>query len=169
LIGLSRDITQLKQTEQALRQAEEKYRTIYENSVEGIFQTTRDGQFLSANPALARLYGYGSPEEVVAALTDIEHQLYVDPRRREEFARLMREQGSVTGFESEVSAATIENLDLGERDGEGCGRKLDYEGIVEDITVRKRARTSASAREAARKCPTKAQFLANMVMKSARR
>ena len=99
LVGLSRDITQLKQTERALRQAEEKYRAIYENSVEGIFQTTRDGHFLSANPSLARMYGYGSPEEVVAALTDIEHQLYVDPDRRNEFSRQMRELGEVSGFE----------------------------------------------------------------------
>lgn len=98
LVGLSRDITQLKQTEQALRQAEEKYRAIYENSPEGIFQTTRDGHFLSANPALARMYGYGSPEEVVVALTDIENQLYVDPERREEFSRLMRERGRLAGL-----------------------------------------------------------------------
>ena len=63
LIGISRDLTQLIRTEQALRDAEEKYRAIFENSVEGIFQTTADGHYLSANPALARLYGYGSPKE----------------------------------------------------------------------------------------------------------
>lgn len=167
LVGLSRDITQLKKTEQALRQAEEKYRAIYENSVEGIFQTTRDGHFLSANPALARIYGYNSPEEVVAALTDIEHQLYVDPTRRDEFSRLMREHGAVSGFESQVhrkdrsviwiseSARTVTNAN-----GEFCY----YEGIVEDITVRKQAELEREkAREAAlESARTKAQFLANM-------
>jgi len=140
LIGLSRDVTQLKLTEQALRQAEEKYRTIYENSVEGIFQTTRDGHFISANPALARLYGYASPEELVAALTDIEHQLYVDPSRRDEFARLMREQGSVTGFESEIVRKDKSRIWISEsartvKDAEG--NIVYYEGIVEDITARR--------------------------------
>jgi len=167
LVGLSRDITQLKQTEQALRQAEEKYRAIYENSVEGIFQTTRDGHFLSANPALARLYGYGSPEELVVALTDIEHQLYVDPTRRDEFSQLMRERGEVSGFESQIyrkdrsviwiseSARTVKDAN---------GNFLYYEGIVEDISVRKQAEIEREkAREAAlESARTKAQFLANM-------
>ena len=167
LVGLSRDITQLKQTEQALRQAEEKYRAIYENSPEGIFQTTRDGHFLSANPALARMYGYGSPEEVVVALTDIENQLYVDPERREEFSRLMRERGEVGGFESQIhrkdgsviwiseSARTVKDVD---------GNFRYYEGIVEDITARKQAEIERErAREAAlESARTKAQFLANM-------
>ena len=167
LIGLSRDITQLIQTEQALRQAEEKYRTIYENSVEGIFQTTRDGHFLSANPALARLYGYATPNEVVTALTDIEHQLYVDPRRREEFAQMMRAHGSVTGFESEVFRRDRSKIWISESARTVCdaaGNFRYYEGTVEDITSRKladqeREKARESALEAAR---TKAQFLANM-------
>ena len=167
LVGLSRDITQLKQTEKALRQAEEKYRAIYENSLEGIFQTTRDGHFLSANPALARMYGYGSPEEVVAALTDIEHQLYVDPQRREEFSRLMRERGEVGGFESQIHRKDRSVIWISEsartvRDAEGNFRY--YEGIVEDITARKQAEMEREkAREAAlESARTKAQFLANM-------
>ncbi len=167
LVGLSRDITQLKQTEQALRQAEEKYRAIYENSVEGIFQTTRDGHFLSANPALARLYGYNSPEEVVAALTDIEHQLYVDPKRREEFSRIMRERGEVSGFESQVyrkDKSVIWISESARTAKDPAGNFLYYEGIVEDITIRKQAELERErAREAAlESARTKAQFLANM-------
>jgi len=167
LIGLSRDVTQLKQTEQALRQAEEKYRTIYENSVEGIFQTTRDGHFISANPALARLYGYASPDELVAALTDIEHQLYVDPTRRDDFARLMREHGSVTGFESEIFRKDKSRIWISEsartvKDPEG--NILYYEGIVEDITARRQTEAEREkVRQAALEtAQTKAQFLANM-------
>ena len=167
IVGLSRDITQLKRTEQALRSAEEKYRKIYENSVEGIFQTTRDGHFLSANPALARIYGYGSQEELVAALTDIEHQLYVDPSRREEFAKEIREHGSVTGFESEVLRRDKSKIWISEsartvKDGDD--NFLYYEGIVEDVTARKQAeRERETAREAAlESARTKAQFLANM-------
>jgi PAS domain S-box-containing protein len=158
---------QLAQEQRLLRQAEEKYRAIYENSVEGIFQTTRDGHFLSANPALARLYGYNSQEELVTALTDIEHQLYVDPNRRNQFSRLMREKGEATGFESQVyrrdksviwiseSARTVKDSD---------GNVLYYEGIVEDITARKEAENARErAREAAlESARTKAQFLANM-------
>ncbi len=167
LVGLSRDITQLKQTEQALRQAEEKYRAIYENSVEGIFQTTRDGHFISANPALARLYGYGSPDELVTALTDIENQLYVDPKRREEFSLLMREQGAVSGFESQAFRKDKSIIWISEsartvRDS--TGNFLFYEGILEDITARKQAEFEREkAREAAlESARTKAQFLANM-------
>ena len=167
LVGLSRDITQLKQTEKALRQAEEKYRTIYENSVEGIFQTTRDGHFITANPALARLYGYASQEELVQALTDIEQQLYVDPKRREEFAAQMREHGSVTGFESEILRKDKSRIWISESartvtDADGSFRF--YEGIVEDVTARKQAEQEREkAREAAlESAKTKAQFLANM-------
>ncbi len=167
LVGLSRDITKLKQTEQALRQAEEKYRAIYENSVEGIFQTTRDGHFLSANPALARIYGYDSPEEVVAALTDIEHQLYVDPARRDEFSRQMREQGAVSGFESQIHRKDRSIIWISESArtvNDANGNFRYYEGIVEDITVRKQAELEREkAREAAlESARTKAQFLANM-------
>jgi two-component system sensor histidine kinase/response regulator len=167
LVGLSRDITQLKQTERALRQAEEKYRAIYENSVEGIFQTTRDGHFLSANPSLARMYGYNSPEEVVAALTDIEHQLYVDPERRTEFSRLMRERGEVSGFESQIyrkDKSVIWISESARTVKDPAGGILYYEGIVEDISARKQAELERErAREAAlESARTKAQFLANM-------
>src|SRR5207253_1341040 len=66
----------------ALRQAEAKYRDIFENAVEGIFQTTPDGRYLSANRALARMYGFDSPAELMASIGDIERSLYLDPRRR---------------------------------------------------------------------------------------
>src|SRR4051812_7896662 len=167
LIGLSRDITQLKETEQALREAEEKYRAIYENAVEGIFQTTLDGHFISANPALARVYGYNSPDELVANLTDIRHQLYVDPARRTEFSGLMKEHGAVSGFESQIYRKDGQVIWISEsartvRDTKG--NFLYYEGAVEDITSRKlaeieRERAREAALESAR---VKTQFLANM-------
>ena len=96
------ELANQKQVEEALRQAEEKYRSIFENAVEGIFQTTPDGRYISANPTLARIYGYASPEELIAHLTDIKRQLYVDPNRRDEFLYLLQEHGSVSGFESQV-------------------------------------------------------------------
>jgi PAS domain-containing protein len=67
------------------RRAEERYRSIFENAVEGIFQTTVEGRYLVANPALARMFGYGSPEELLAAVSSISDELYVDPARRMEF------------------------------------------------------------------------------------
>src|SRR5918997_6453654 len=81
------------------RRAEEKYRSIFENAVEGIFQTTVEGRFLTANPALARMFGYDSPEELLENVSNIGEQLYVEPERRAEFERLVRREGFVSGFE----------------------------------------------------------------------
>ncbi|HEY6841730.1 MAG TPA: PAS domain-containing protein, partial [Chthoniobacterales bacterium] len=89
---------QLKTTEEtleALRQAEQKYRSIFEHCLEGIFQTTPEGKYISANPALARMYGYDSADELITDLTDITRQLYVRPGRRTEFIQLVRENGEV--------------------------------------------------------------------------
>ncbi len=83
LIGTLLDITARKRNEELLRQAEEKYRGIFENAVEGIFQSTPKGQFVVVNPALAKMMGYGSPDQLVAALTDIRYQLYVEPAKRD--------------------------------------------------------------------------------------
>jgi diguanylate cyclase (GGDEF)-like protein/PAS domain S-box-containing protein len=139
---LATDVTARRRMEEALRQAEAKYRGIFENAVEGIFQTAPEGHYLDANPALARIYGYDSVAELIAGLTDIGRQLYVDPGRRAEFARLMREHDAVTGLESQVrrrdgSVIWISESSRAVRDADG--RLLYYEGIVEDITCRKRA------------------------------
>src|SRR6202008_1237438 len=82
--------------------AEEKYRGIFENAIEGIFQTSPDGQYVSANPALARIYGFDSPEDLVVSFRDIATQLYIDPSRRDDFRDLIARQGYVTTFESQV-------------------------------------------------------------------
>src|SRR5215212_3108532 len=70
------------------RQAEEKYRSIFENAIEGIFQTTVDGRFLTANPAMARMLGYESPEELLGSISNIGDQLYAEPERWEEFYQI---------------------------------------------------------------------------------
>src|ERR671920_560018 len=84
------------------RQAEEKYRSIFENAVEGIFQTTVDGRFLTANPAMARMLGYESPEELLGGISNIRDQLYVEPGRREDFYQLALRDGFVSGFEVQM-------------------------------------------------------------------
>jgi PAS domain S-box-containing protein len=130
-------VLQRKRAEEALRRAEERYRSIVENAVEGIFQTTPEGGYLSVNPALARMYGYESPQELMSAVTDIAHQVYVDPNRRTEFKRLMEEQGVVQNFEYQVYRRDGRKIWLSEnaravRDAGGA--VLFYEGTVEDVT-----------------------------------
>ncbi|WP_245246120.1 ATP-binding protein [Nostoc sp. ATCC 53789] len=124
---------------QKLKVAETKYRSIFENAVEGIFQSSPDGRYITANPALASIYGYSLAEEVTAHSTDIQ-QLYVDPNRRAEFVRLMEKYGSVSEFESQIyrrdgSIVWISEKAYAVRDEQG--KLLYYEGLIEDITQRK--------------------------------
>ncbi|MGB3494827.1 MAG: PAS domain S-box protein [Elainellaceae cyanobacterium] len=134
------DITKQKQAQLALTEAESRYRSIFESVAEGIFQTTPSGQYISANPALARIYGYASPEELMLSLTSIQNQLYVKPQRRQEFVKILRENGAVVDFESQVYRKDgrliwiSENARIVENDQTG---DLYFEGTVEDITERK--------------------------------
>lgn len=140
LVGFVQDITERKRADQALYEAERRYRSIVENAVEGIFQSTPDNGYIAVNPALARIYGYESPEELITHLRDIERQLYVIPGRRQEFLRLMEKNGLVTGFESQVYRRDGKVIWISEnaravRDDDG--HILFYEGTVEAITERK--------------------------------
>jgi PAS domain S-box-containing protein len=124
----------------ATQQAEEKYRSIFENSTDGIFQTTPVGQYLNANPTLARIYGYSSPVELMAQITKISKQVYADPNRRAEFIAAMQQHDAIAQFESQVyrkdgSIIWISENARAVRDTEG--NLLYYEGTVEDITNRK--------------------------------
>lgn len=136
---------ELESAYQQLEVAEAKYRSIFENAGEGIFQSTPDGRYITANPALARIYGCDSPEEVTAKFTDIERQLYVDPARRNEFLRSIEESGTVSDFESKIyrsdgSIVWISEKARAVRDSSGS--VLYYEGLIEDITQRKQAQES---------------------------
>lgn len=133
------NITERKQTEQALRQAEEKYRAIFQDAVVGIFQSTPDGRYINANPAMAHMLGYDSPQELVASITDISRQVYVDPTSREELARLLREQGQVKNFECAVYRKDGSKMwfSANVRAVSEDGVLVGYEGTNEDITTRK--------------------------------
>jgi PAS domain S-box-containing protein len=123
-----------------MSQPEHMYRSIFENAIEGIFQTTPSGQYLNVNPALAKMYGYDSTQDLVAGLTAIDNQLYVDPNRRNDFVQAMQEHGVVRGFESEVyrkDKSTIWISENARTVREPNGDILYYEGMVEDITDRK--------------------------------
>lgn len=139
--GLLQDMTARRQAFLALHEAESRFRSLFEHAIEGIFRTSVDGAYLDANPALARIYGYESSAELMTSIRDIAGQLYLDPARREEFSRIMRTHGEVSGFESEVrrrdgSVIWISENARAVRDASGS--VLLYEGTVEDITDRKR-------------------------------
>jgi two-component system cell cycle sensor histidine kinase/response regulator CckA len=125
-----------------VQKAEEIYRSIFENAVEGIFQATPEGRFLTVNPALARILGYDSPEEVIETITDVEHQFYVNPSDRIAAARLQDDRGILIGFEFEAYCKDGQMiwLSLNRRSVyDENGRELYREGSIEDISERKRA------------------------------
>ncbi len=151
---------------EALRHAEAKYRSIFENAIEGIFQTTPDGRYLSANPALARIYGYESTEQLIEGIGDIERQLYVDADRRHVFKRLMDEQEVISNFESQIYRRDRSIIWISEsarvvRDEQG---QIEYyEGTVVDISERKHSEVLSREKETAEAAnQAKSQFLANM-------
>lgn len=138
--GFIQDITSYKNTLCSLQQTEERYRSIFENAVEGIFQTSPEGQYLAVNPALANIYGYESADALIENLRDIQQELYVDSKRREEFVREMDIHGMVQNFESLVYKKDKSMIWISENARKvynAAGELQYYEGMVEDITERK--------------------------------
>ena len=133
------DITECQQAEDALKLAEEKYRSIFENALEGIFQSSPNGHFISVNPAMARIHGYVSLSDMMAHVNDISQQIYVDTGSWAAFVDQIETQGTVKGFEyrsyckggsviwTQVDARVVRDK---------TGAVLYYEGIVQDITER---------------------------------
>jgi PAS domain S-box-containing protein len=125
-----------------LKEAEAKYRGIFESAQEGIFQTTPDGRYLSANPALARMLGYDSPEELLASVTDIGRQLCVRPGSRDEFKRCLEKEGQVREYENEIyrkDGSTIWTRVNARVVRDATGAVLYYEGTSQDVTERRKA------------------------------
>ena len=144
--GIQRDITEWvrldearKKTEIALRNAELKYRTIFEEAVAGIFQTSPSGKLQIANPALARMFGYDSPAELIASLNHKSNRIYVDPEARLEFLRMMQRDASVRDFEIQVyrKNGTKMWLSLSARAVVEHGVVVSHEGMCEDVSERK--------------------------------
>jgi PAS domain S-box-containing protein len=135
------DITEQKHVEKALSIAEENYRSIFENSLEGIFQSTLQGQYIRVNPALAKIYGYDSPEDMITTISNIGEQIYVDLEERQAFIRCLDQQDTVKGVEYrcykkdgsiiwvQVDARVVRDQ---------SGQIAYYEGTVQDITDRKK-------------------------------
>jgi PAS domain S-box-containing protein len=133
------DITKQRQAEQALRRAERKYRLICEEAIIGMYQSTPDGHLLSANLAMAQMFGFDSSGELLTSITNTQSRSCVDPTRWEEFERLLRERGVVRHFELQVQRKDGSKVWLWTNarailEGNTVVR---YEGIFEDITDRK--------------------------------
>jgi PAS domain S-box-containing protein len=129
-------------TEPQLNHVENKYLSIFQNAVEGIFLTTSNGRYLDVNPALVALYGFTSPEELIDHFKDIKQELYVDPKRRDEFVRILKRDKKVTGFESQVRKKNGEIIWITENARAVYGENGEisyYEGTVMDISARKQA------------------------------
>jgi diguanylate cyclase (GGDEF)-like protein/PAS domain S-box-containing protein len=138
--GFIEDVTDQHALMEAREQADRRYREIFEKASEGIFQTSPDGHYLAANPALARLYGYTSPQDLINGLQDIQRQLYVMGGQRERFQRMMAQHDVVLNFESEIYRQDGSRIWISEnahavRDPQG--QLLYYEGTVQDISERK--------------------------------
>lgn len=149
IVGVIYDLSERKKAEDDLRAAEEKYRSIFENSALGIFRTAPDGSWLDANPALARMLGYASPEELIAANPYISTIYYQQSDRARLVDMYQHNQGSL---DVEVLFVTrtgaVITADLNSRavylDGVLCW----YEGFAEDVTDRKVAELALAASEA---------------------
>lgn len=132
-------------------QADDDFRSIFENAVEGIFRTTPQGRYLQVNPALADIYGYDSPNELIEHFSDIGRQLYIEAGRREEFQRLLQERDSLFEFESAIRRKDGQIIWISEnarvvRDTNGQVRY--YEGTVMDITQRRTMQTALERQHA---------------------
>ena len=125
-----------------LKESEKKFRNIFENAQEGIFQSTPDGRLISANPALASMFGSEPPEELIQLITDIPEQLYADPAKRLELVDILTQAGAVQNFEFQVRRrdSVIKYASMNARAvKDERGEILFYEGTIQDITGKKHA------------------------------
>ncbi len=166
LMLIVRDIDERRQAEEEAIKTERKYRNIFENATQGIFQTSPEGRIMTANPALARILGYDSPEDVKTNITNIREQIYVDPERRNQYLNEMEKYGFVKGFEMRLCRKDRSIIDISVNARAVFDENhnlLCYEGIWEDITEKKHAEELKIAKDAAVAANrAKSEFLANM-------
>ncbi len=141
-VFMHENITGQKLVEEALRQSEEKYHSLFDNAILGIFRTTPEGRYLDMNAAFARIAGYDTPEEMKAAIHDIGKQLYVRPEDRQKIGELLSLNGEIRNFETEIRHRddhsiwiTINATNVRSENGS----VLWWDGTIEDITARRNA------------------------------
>jgi len=164
---LEQEIADRINVENKLRDSEEKYRDIFENSVEGIFKTTPKGRLISVNPALARILGYSSPADMMYHINDLSEQVYVDPNQRNKLLKLLAKDGQVSGFEAKQRRGdgTVIWVSISSRAvKDTLGNLVHIQGSIEDITERKRTEDILrQAKEIAENANrAKSEFLATM-------
>jgi PAS domain S-box-containing protein len=141
-VSVIRDISEAKRLEEALRDSEKRYRDLFENSTLAIFRSTIDGKAITVNPMFARLFGYESPEEILATVENVATDVFADPRRRSEIIRLQAENPRLNTFENlyrrKDGSTFLGRLNL-RAIKELKGHVIIYEGFIEDITERKQA------------------------------
>jgi PAS domain S-box-containing protein len=136
------DITERKQAEQRLEEAERKYHSIFENAMEGIFQVREDGTLLTANPAMARILGYGTTQKFMEEVRNLDQRLYIEPRRPSGFIPLLRQQGAISEFEAQMrrrDGTLIWVMGSAYAVCDEDGKVLYYEGTLRDVTEHKKA------------------------------
>jgi len=141
--SIVRDITERKKAERALSISEKKYRDIFNNSVDGIYHFSPDGRIIDVNPAVARILGYSSPEELMNSIKDLESQIYINPDDSKKMGRLIKKDGFFNDFElknrrKDGSIAWVLTSCHAVRDEQG--NVLHYQGSSKDITEMKHAR-----------------------------
>ncbi|MBF0102560.1 MAG: response regulator, partial [Desulfobacterales bacterium] len=149
-----------------LKTAEEKYRSIFDDATEGIFQTTPSGQFMIANLALSTILGYNSPQDIIETLKNLGQNLFVIPARSTEFFDIIHKQGYLKGFEFQAyrKDGSIIDVSINAHIIRDDNRNVLYiEGMLEDVTEKKHIEKLTIAKEAAEKATkSKSEFLANM-------
>jgi diguanylate cyclase (GGDEF)-like protein/PAS domain S-box-containing protein len=149
--GFVTDITERRRAEEALRHAEVQYRSIFDNSLHGIYQSTPEGRFLNVNVAFARMLGYDSPEEMIESFHSIDQDYYLDPSIRARLKETFESGGAVQGFECQArcrDGSVIWTRESFYAVRDASGALLYYEGAVEDITEHKLAEIALQESEA---------------------
>ncbi len=142
IFGTTQDISERKKAEAELRAAQQKFQAIFDNTADGIYQSTMDGRFIMANPSMAKIFGYDSPEELIRSVTNISSQIYAEPADRERMAELISSQGHIENYELQVVTKdksyiwVSANIRIVRDENGGFSY---FEGTLEDISERKKA------------------------------
>lgn len=167
VVGTITDVEERRRAERALSEAEKKYRAIVENAAGGIYQVTPEGQFLSANPAFAKILGYDAPEEVLRDISDAHKQLYLDASARKKFLQEISVSDSSQNYESQITKKNGEVIWVSEnvrpvKDDDGT--LLFFEGSMDDVDQRKKAEIALTEAKTESDLANRAksEFLTNM-------
>jgi len=150
LLGVGTDITKIKKTEKLLKKSEEKYRAIVENAVEGIYQSTPEGEIVSANDSMAKILGYPSAQDFIDSISNLAEDVYVSRDERDKFIELMQKNEPVSGFEVKFykKDKSVIWVSLHARPVFSKGELSLIEGMILDITEKRIQRKSLEKSEA---------------------